>query len=358
MTLTQKIAQLNCAMSMAGTFDKMEQQLANGIGEIAIMLGGKTALETANLVEAIQNFLIEKTELGIPAILHIEALSGGVFAEATNFPVAIGLGATWDPEKIQAMGDVIRKQMKVVGLCQALSPVMDIARDLRWGRIGETYGENPSLCAEMSVAFVKGIQGEDLKEGIAATAKHFLGYGLSEGGLNMARSSITPRELREAYGKPFEAAIRKAKLAAVMNSYTAIDNDPIIVSKAILTDLLRGEMGFDGLTVSDYAAINRVKDVFKITDDYTKAGIMAIEAGMDVELPAPVAYGADFREAVKRGDLDVAVLDAAVRRVLALKFNLGLFENPYPDFEKIKSVFHQAADDDLSGRPSLTFECG
>jgi beta-glucosidase len=348
MTLTQKIAQLNCTMSMAGTFDQIDSQLANGIGEIAIMLGGQTAMETAHLVESIQKFLVEKTDLGIPAILHIEALSGGVFAEATNFPVAIGLGATWDPEKVQAMADVIRKQMKSVGLRQALSPVMDIARDLRWGRVGETYGENPTLCAKMSVAFVNGIQGEDLKDGIAATSKHFLGYGFSQGGLNLACSAITPRELREDFGKPFEAAIRKAKLASVMNSYTAIDNDPIIISKAILTDLLRGEMGFNGVTVSDYAAINRVKDIFKITDDSTKAGILAIEAGMDVELPTPVAYGADFREAVKRGDLDVAVIDTAVRRMLTLKFKLGLFEDSYPDLEKIKSVFHQKADDELS----------
>jgi beta-glucosidase len=348
MTLTQKIAQLNCSMSMGGAFDNPELQLANGIGEIAIMLGGRTAVDTARLVESIQRFLVEQTELGIPAILHIEALSGAVIPEATNFPVAIGLGATWDPEKIQAMADVIRKQMKAVGIRQALSPVMDIARDPRWGRIGETYGENSTLGAEMSVAYVRGIQGDDLEEGIAATSKHFLGYGLSQGGLNLAHSPITPRELREEFGKPFEAAIRKAGLAAVMNSYNAIDNEPIIISKAILTDLLRGEMGFDGLTVSDYAAINRVKDIFKITENYTQAGILAIEAGMDVELPAPVAYGTDFREAVKRGDLDVAFIDAAVRRVLALKFKLGLFENPYPDLESLPTVFHQVADDELS----------
>jgi beta-glucosidase len=348
MTLTQKIAQLNCTMSMAGQFDKMEMQLANGIGEIAIMLGGPTAVDTARLVESIQSYLVEKTEWGIPAILHIEALSGGVIPEATNFPVAIGLAATWEPDYVQKMADIIRKQMKALGIRQALSPVMDIARDPRWGRIGETYGENPTLVSRMSVAFVKGIQGTDLKEGIAATAKHFLGYGLSQGGLNLARASITARELREEFGKPFEAAIRKADLAAVMNSYTAIDNEPIITSKAILTDLLRGEMGFKGVTVSDYAAINRVKDIFMITDDYTQAGILAIKAGMDMELPAPIAYGADFREAVKRGDLDLAVIDAAVRRVLTLKFNLGLFENPYPDFDGISAVFHQTADDELS----------
>jgi beta-glucosidase len=348
MTLTQKIAQLSGVMSMGGTLDKMEQQLADGIGEIAVLLGGETLAGTAHMVETVQKFLTEETALGIPAIFHIEALSGGVFTGATNFPVAIGLGATWDPEKVQAMGDVIRKQMKAVGIRHALSPVMDIARDLRWGRIGETYGENPTLCAQMAVSFVKGIQGEDLREGIAATSKHFLGYGLSEGALNMARSSITRRELREAFGKPFEAAIRKANLATVMNSYTTIDNDPIIISKAILTDLLRDEMGFTGLTISDYFSINRVKDIYKITDNYTEAGILAMEAGMDMELPVPVAYNADFREAVKRGDLDVEVLDTAVRRVLELKFKLGLFENPYPDPEEIDSVFHQIADDELS----------
>ena len=246
------------------------------------------------------------------------------------------------------MGEVIRKQMKVLGVSQAFAPVLDVARDLRWGRVGETYGENPTLTASMGVAYVKGIQGDDLKDGVVATTKHFLGYAMSQGGLNMASTNIPPRELREVYAKPFEAAIRKAKLASVMNSYSTIDNDPVICSKAILTNLLRGELGFEGITVSDYMSVNKIKDDYHMAEDYTQAGILAFEAGLDQELPSPLGFASGFREAVKQGKVDTSYVDTVVRRILRLKFELGLFENPYPDYEEIKNVYHQEKDDELS----------
>lgn len=348
MTLEQKIAQLGCVMSMGGNMDNMEEQLANGIGEVAVMLGGLTPEDNVKMVETVQKFLLEKTELGIPAILHTEALSGGVFTGATNFPVSIGLAATWDTDKVREMGNIIREQMRTLGIRQALSPVMDIARDLRFGRIGETYGENPTLASQMSVAYVKGLQGEDLKDGIAATAKHFLGYAVSEGGINMASSNIPPRELREVYAKPFEAAIREAGLASVMNSYGSLDNDPVISSKEILTGLLRGELGFEGVTVTDYASINKLTDDYCVAEDYVKAGIMSMEAGMDVELPNPVAYGPGLREAVKSGNLDISVIDRAVKRVLSLKFRLGLFEKPYPDIEGMGQAYGNSRNEKVS----------
>jgi Beta-glucosidase-related glycosidases len=348
MTLEQKIAQLNCVLSIGGSIDNMEQQLSNGMGGIAVMLGGLTLDDNVKMVKTFQKFLVEKTELGIPAILHSESLSGGVFAGATNFPVSIGLAATWDADKVQEMGNIIRQQMKTLGIRQALSPVMDVARDLRFGRVGETYGENPTLTSQMSVAYVKGLQGESLKDGIAATAKHFLGYAVSEGGLNMASSNIPPRELREVYAKPFEASIREAGLASVMNSYGSLDNEPVISSKAILNDLLRGELGFEGVTVTDYASIDKLVGDYCVAEDLVKAGIMSMEAGMDMELPNPAAYGPGLREAVKSGDLDVSAIDTAVRRVLSLKFQLGLFENPYPDTEGMLQAYGNSQNEKLS----------
>lgn len=349
MTLSQKIAQLNCAMTYAGSFTgRKTEVLAEGIGQVSALFIKQSAEENAQFLESIQKYLVENTELGIPAIIHTETLSGLGYAEATNFPVAIGLGATWDSEKLQEMGKVISRQMKVLGVGQGFAPVLDVARDLRWGRVGETYGENPTLTAQLGVAYVKGIQGEDLANGVAATSKHFLGYAMSQGGLNMASTDIPPRELREVYAKPFEAAIRKANLASVMNSYSSIDNDPVICSKAILTDLLRGELGFDGITVSDYMAINKIKDEYRMAEDYTQAGILAFEAGMDQELPSTLGYGAGFREAVKQGKVDISKINDSVRRILQLKFKLKLFENPYPDYEGIKKVYHQEKNDELS----------
>ncbi|OCT15185.1 hypothetical protein A8709_13865 [Paenibacillus pectinilyticus] len=350
MTLEQKIAQLGCVMSVAGVLEHLEVQLANGIGEVAVLVGGRTTAENAALVEKIQKYLVEETDLGIPALIHAEALSGGIFAEATNYPIAIGLGATWDPEKVQLMGDVIRKQMTSIGIRQALSPVMDVARDLRWGRIGETYGEDPTLISSLSVAFVKGIQGDDLKEGVAATAKHFLGYSMSEGALNMASQHLTRREIREVHAKPFEATIRMADLASVMNSYGSLDGEPIISSKEILTDLLRGEMGFKGVTVSDYMAIERLTESFHTAEDITDAGVQALQAGMDIELPMVKYYGASLREAVKQDRLPISDVDQSVRRLLALKFRLGLFEKPYPDYEAIQASYHQPEDNELSAK--------
>lgn len=347
MSLEQKIAQLNCLYANGGIAPSKEQ-LKDGIGQISAIFAGMTAEDNARCMDEIQRTLVEETELGIPALIHAEGLSGAVIAEATNFPVAIGLGATWDDEKINRMADVIRKQMRAVGINQAFSPVLDVARDLRWGRVGETYGESPALTSQLGVSYVKGLQGENLFDGVAATAKHFLGFAMGQGGLNLAAASITPRELREVYAKPFEAAIREAGLATVMNTYSAIDNEPVVASKKILTDLLRGELGFQGVTVTDYASLSRLKDVFRVAEDYTQAGIMAFNAGMDQELPAPVGYGQGFYEAVKDGRVEESYLNQVVERILTLKFKLGLFDHPYPDRAQISSVYHQSKDEELS----------
>ncbi len=333
MTLDEKIAQLGCVLGTVQLTEETKRKgMAGGIGQVVLM--GDLVLQDperiARTIAEIQRFLVEETRLGIPAIVHVEALAGAMFAGATNFPIPLAVAATWDPEALQALSGFIRHQMLAVGFRQALSPVMDIARDPRWGRVGETFGEDPLLVSRMSVAYVEGLQTADLAQGALATGKHFLGYGSSEGALNTATQHLNDRELREVYARPFEAAIREAGLASVMNSYGEIDGLPIGASAPILTDLLRGELGFEGFTVSDYMSIDRLVDPSRIAQDITQAGVLALRAGIDVELPVVNAYGSPLREAVKEGRVPMERIDEAVRRVLAAKFRLGLFERPEP----------------------------
>ncbi len=260
MTLDEKLAQLGCVWSTQLVEDdrfseaKASELLANGTGHIT-RIGAATGLrpaESAAFMNWIQRWLVENTRLGIPAIVHEESTAGFTARDATQFPQAIGLAATWEPALVEAMGEVIREQMLAVGARHTLAPVLDVTRDPRWGRTEETYGECPYLASRLGVAYVRGVQGQDLANGVVATGKHFLGYGMSEGGLNHAAARIGPRELREVYARPFEAAIREAGLASVMNAYNDIDGQPCGGSREILDDLLRGELGFEGVVVADY----------------------------------------------------------------------------------------------------------
>ncbi|RZU65232.1 beta-glucosidase [Microterricola gilva] len=343
LTLEEKALQLSATMPIGlfGVDGLIESQatkvLGHGIGQISAlgMFGHKSPAKTAHTVNEIQHFLVENTRLGIPAIFHNEALNGVIAPDFTVFPTAIGLAASWNPEAVGDMAELIRRQMRSVGFLQALAPVMDVARDARWGRVHETYGEDPYLASALSVAFTKGLQGTDLREGVIATAKHFLGYAMTEGGQNMAATQATNRELREVYARPFAAAIELAGLASVMNSYSEVDGIPVGASGAILNDLLRDELGFEGTVVSDYMTIAMLHSRQRIAKDMAEAGVLALTAGLDVELPAIVGYGTLLAEQVRAGKLDEDVLDTSVRRVLRDKFALGLFERPFIDEDPI-----------------------
>jgi beta-xylosidase len=356
MTLVEKAYQLVGLMPMALLGPKgldpikLERMLGQGLGQISApgLLGYKAPQQMAALTNALQRFLVEQTRLGIPAIAHNEALNGLVAPESPNFPTAIGLAATWDPEGVEQMTDLIRRQMRAVGLHQALSPVMDVARDARWGRVHETYGEDPYLCSAMSVAFTRGLQGDDLRQGVIATGKHFLGYGLSEAGQNMAATHIGARELYETFARPFEAAIREAGLASIMNSYSEIDGIPVGSSREVLTDLLRGVMGFKGFVVSDYMTIEWLQKRTGTATSAPQAGAQALAAGLDVELPVPYGYGPALVQAVQQGLISMDVVDRAVRRVLEWKFRLGLFEQPYVDEGRVMPAFVDPANGTLS----------
>ncbi|WP_062464224.1 glycoside hydrolase family 3 N-terminal domain-containing protein [Demequina soli] len=339
LTLEEKARQL-CGVtsanltSMVGGLDqaKIDAALEHGIGQVGAItsIAGAPA-EVAQAVNRIQRHLVENTRMGIPAVFHTEALNGVLSRSFTVFPTGSGLAATWRPELVARMADVMRGQLKSLGIRQALAPVLDLARDARWGRVHETYGEEPLLASAMGVAYVSAMQGESLDEGVIATAKHFLGYSATEAGQNMAATQAGPRELRDVHAAPFEAAIRHAGLQSVMNSYSEVDGVPVGFSAEILDDLLRGELGFTGTVVSDYRTVQYAVTRQHAAPDARTAGRLALEAGLDVELPDAYGYGFQLVDAVRAGEISESVVDRSVMRVLEQKFALGLFENPYAD---------------------------
>jgi len=358
MTIDEKLAQLggiwSTSLIEAGGFSEVRarERIGAGIGHLS-RVGGATVftpVESARFTNAAQQFLVEQTRLGIPAIVHEESCAGYLARGATCFPQAIGLASTWEPALVEAMTSVIRTQMRAVGAHQALAPVLDVARDPRWGRTEETFGEDPFLIARMGVAYIRGLQGGDLTRGVVATAKHFLGYGASEGGLNWAPAHIGRRELLEVYAAPFAAAVAEARVASVMNSYGEIDGIPLGAAPELLTDLLRGQLGFDGVVVSDYFTLPMLATYHHIARDEGEAAGMALAAGLDVELPALHCYGAPLRMALEQGRVDPALVDEAVRRILRMKFQLGLFERPFVDAAVAELVFDTPDQRDLALR--------
>ncbi|WP_175477064.1 glycoside hydrolase family 3 protein [Ruania alba] len=338
MTLEEKAQQLTSVLpNQLKTPDgidegQLEELLGAGIGQIsAASLGSFSAAEVARLNNDVQRFLREKTRIGIPAVLHNEALNGVLAPSFTSFPTAIGLASTWDTEKVREMTTLIRHQSRALGIRQALAPVLDIARDARWGRIHETFGEEVLLTSALGAAYVAGMQGDDPRTGLIATAKHFLGYATSEGGQNTAAVHAGPRELYDVYATPFEAAIRVAGLASVMNSYSEVDGVPAGLSRELLTDLLRDRMGFRGTVVADYRTIQYGVDRLGAAPEATRSAALALHAGLDVELPAPYGYGATLVDAVRSGLIAETDVDRSVSLVLEQKFALGLFEDPFVD---------------------------
>jgi beta-glucosidase len=347
MSLDEKLAQLGgvwiTSLLKGDRFDRdaAHERLRFGTGHVT-RIGASTGLRpegSAALMNEVQRLLVEETRLGIPAVVHEESTGGLCARDATVFPQGIGLASTWDPELIEEVAGIIRQQMLAVGARHTLAPVLDVARDPRWGRLEETYGEDPCLAGTLGAAYVRGIQGDDLVRGVLATGKHFLGYGLPEGGMNHAPVQLGPRELREVFAEPFAAAIRDAGLASIMNSYGSVDGLPCAGSAALLTDLLRVELGFDGLVVADYFSVALLVHHHRTAADPGEAAQQALEAGLDLELPALDCYGEPLKRRVEDGRVDVALVERSARRVLETKFRLGLFEQPYVDSGCAAAVF-------------------
>jgi beta-glucosidase len=296
--------------------------------------------ETVERVNAIQRYAINNTRLGIPAIFHEEGLHGYAARNATHFPQAIGLASTWDPALIERVFTVAAREIRARGSQLVLAPVVDVARDPRWGRFEETYGEDPYLASELGVAAVWGFQGRTMplaRDRVFATLKHMTGHGQPEGGTNTAPANISQRILRDVFFPPFIAAIQRGNAQVVMPSYNEIDGLPSHVNRWLLQDVLRGEMGFKGTVASDYTAINDLVDIHKIEPDYVHAAARALKAGVDVDMPDGQMY-ANLPQALSQGLIAQTDIDRAVRNLLRLKFMAGLFEHPYADVKLAQSI--------------------
>ncbi len=350
MTRAEKIAQLGAfwAFDVVGSggldIGRLTSLAGDGIGQIT-RLAGSTNLRPAEVAEtanAIQDFLLEETRLGIPVIIHEECLHGLIAWAAPCFQQSIGAAASFDPDVVTSMVATIRQRMLLTGARHALAPVLDIARDPRWGRMEETYGEDPYLAAELGCAYVEALQGPDLADGVLATAKHMVGHGLAEGGLNQAPAHLGPRELRDEQLFPFEAAVRHAGIASVMPAYCDVDGVPCHASTELFSGILRGEWGFDGIVASDYMGVEMIATAHRLSSDLGDAARLALAAGVDVELPRTVAFGAPLTNGLDDGSIDETLLDTAVGRVLRMKFRLGLFDRRHVE-APTEAAFEQLA---------------
>jgi beta-glucosidase len=330
MTVEEKVAQLRC------TLRKVEwgkNLTADGLGGVGPMFRSLTPKDEVETINGIQKQAVEKTRLGIPILFHDEALHGLVTNRATSFPQAIGLAATWDVDLMANVATVIGKETRSRGIRQVLSPVVNIARDVRWGRVEETYGEDPYLQSRMGVAFCKSIEGE----GVLTTPKHFIA-NVGDGGRDSYPASFSERELREVYFPPFKAAFQEANAWSVMSSYNSVDGTPASSSKWLLTDILRKEWGFKGFVVSDYGSVAGIREKHFVAATKKEAAAKAVEAGLDMELPDIDYYGSPLLEAAKDGSVSMKAVDEAVRNILRAKFRLGLFEKPYADPQSAEAL--------------------
>jgi beta-glucosidase len=347
MTMDEKLAQLTSywfhELQDGREFPnaKLRALLTSGIGQISRVGGASTLTppDVARAGNAIQKFLVSETRLGIPAILHEESCVGYMTLGGTIFPQMIGVASTWDPDLMKQMATEIRRQLLAVGARQTLAPVLDIARDPRWGRTEETFGEDPLLAAQFGVAYIQALQGQDQEPRLMATGKHFVGHSQSAGGLNCAPADLGAHTLWDVYLMPFQAAISDAGLMSMMNAYPELDGDLVAASRTILTDILRSRLGFEGLVVSDYEAILMIHSFHRVAKDRRSAAVMALRAGIDLELPTRVCYGDPLRAALEDGEVSMDEIDLAVRRVLQAKFDLALFEHPYVDEAAVSLAF-------------------
>ncbi|MEE2814202.1 MAG: glycoside hydrolase family 3 N-terminal domain-containing protein, partial [Actinomycetota bacterium] len=318
------VAPMQNEMASAGASSTLSEITRDGIGHYTRVYGTRPVdpAERAAWLWNEQRRLRRETRLGIPAIVHEECLTGLAAWKAATFPTPLAWGAAFDPDLVAEMGALIGQSMRELGIHQGLAPVLDVVRDPRWGRVDECIGEDPYLVGTIGTAYVQGLQ----SQGVHATLKHFLGYSGSRAGRNHAPVSAGPREVADVFLPPFEMAIRDGGARGVMNSYSEIDGVPVASDPALLTDLLRDGLGFDGVVVADYFAVAFLEVMHAVARDRGEAAELALKAGIDVELPSGDAYLAPLLERVRAGELDEAYLDRAVIRVLTQKEELGLLE--------------------------------
>ena len=357
MTLDEKIAQMLCVwdqrketmMNEEGQIDlnRLKETLKDGLGQIARIsdiTGGLKPKEMAELTNAIQKYFVEETRLGIPVVFHEECLHGLAAKDATSYPQPIGLAATFEPDLIERIYTAIAEDARSRGAHQALTPVVDVLRDPRWGRVEETFGEDPYLVGRLGVAAIRGFQGDAEfkdKKKVIATLKHFAAHGQPESGSNCGPANVSERVLRDTFLQTFKEAIYEANAISVMPSYNEIDGVPSHANKWLLGDVLRKEWGFTGYTVSDYYAITELDYKAEtighhLAKDKKEAAYLAVNAGVNIELPERDCYPY-LKELVEEGRVQESRIDELVAPMLAYKFKLGLFDDPYIDPEAVNA---------------------
>jgi beta-glucosidase len=375
MTLEEKIAQLGGTwqnrsnitdlnllfVDEKGAFvpDRAAVLLKNGLGEMSRPSEHRDPKEMAEFTNTVQRWLKEHTRLGIPVLFHEECLHGHAAPKGTAFPQAIALASSWNPDLIHDVFRATAAEVRTRGAQQCLTPVLDLARDPRWGRTEETYGEDPYLTSRLGVAAIQGFQGSGLfidKSHVIATAKHFAVHGQPEGGTNVAPANYSERVIREYFLKPFESAVKEAHVRSVMASYNEVDGIPSHGNPHLLKEILRQEWGFDGLLVSDYFGIDDLQKLHHVAASQDDAAKMALEAGVDVELPAASSF-ATLISQVRSGRIAISSIDLAVTHILREKFLTGLFDDPYVDPPKAARITNSPEHQQLAlraARESIT----
>lgn len=360
MTLEEKLAQLvGYWLDQNGVVAPMQSEMAagqksadaladvtrDGIGHYTRVYGTRPVdpAERAAWLWTEQRRLKRETRLGIPALVHEECLTGLAAWQAATFPTPLAWGASFDPELVEEMAAAIGGSMKQLGIHQGLAPVLDVVRDPRWGRVDECIGEDPYLVGTVGTAYVRGLQGA----GVHATLKHFLGYSGSAAGRNHAPVHAGPREIADVFLPPFEMAILDGGARSVMNSYAEIDGVPMAASAEYLTGVLREKLGFEGVVVADYFAVAFLEVMHAVAADRGEAAALALEAGIDIELPTGDAYLQPLADRIRSGEFDEAYVDRSVLRALAQKEELGLldadaFEDEPPTDIDLDSPRHRA----------------
>ncbi|MEV0235325.1 glycoside hydrolase family 3 N-terminal domain-containing protein [Nonomuraea sp. NPDC050786] len=349
MTLEEKVAQLGSIWLQTGgdgnvaplqdrfqAVETLDEQLSHGLGHLTRVYGTAplSVAEGAARLRELQERVVASNRLGIPAIAHEECLTGFATFGATAYPTPLAWAATFDPDLVERMAAAIGADLRAAGVHQGLSPVLDVVRDYRWGRVEESLGEDPHLVARLGSAYVRGLEGA----GVIATLKHFAGYGASRAARNHAPVSIGPRELADVILPPFESALREGGARSVMVSYTDLDGVPAGASADLLRRLLREEWGFEGTVVSDYWSIPFLASMHQVAEGAAEAGVVALAAGQDVELPETISYGAHLVANVRAGRVAESAVDESVRRILRQKIELGLLDGGPPVPEGAEGV--------------------
>jgi beta-glucosidase len=366
MTLEEKLAQLESAwenpqffknpqdlfVDAKGVFlpERAAVLLKYGLGEMSRPSEQRGPRAMAEFTNTMQKWVKENTRLGIPILFHDECLHGHVAPKGTSYPQAIALASTWDPLLVGEVFTATAREVRARGAEHCLAPVLDLARDPRWGRTEETYGEDPYLVSRIGVAAIQGLQGTGPgidKFHVLATAKHFAVHGQPEGGTNVAPGNYSERVIREYFLKPFEAAVTEAHVRSVMPSYNEIDGIPSHSNRHLLEDVLRQEWGFTGVVVSDYFGPTELRTIHHVAASDAAAAKMALESGVDVELPFPGTYPT-LPEQIRQGKVSETSVDRAVVRLLRMKFQLGLFDERYVNPDVAEKITNNAEHQQLS----------